>query len=75
MVSFDGKYITSYLMRIVTLAMYVNIYEIFTYEINSQTVDLENVVKEKKKNGTFTIPLEMFDSALFNYSEFSHQAT
>ena len=47
----------------------------FTYQINSQTVDLEYVVKEKKKNETFTIPLEMFDSVLFNFSEFSHQAT
>ena len=68
--SFSGvirwKYIASYL---ITLTISVDIFKIFTNQINSQNFDLENMVKVNKKNGTFAIPLEIFDSYTVKLSE------
>ena len=52
-----------------TMAKSVKIYELFTNQINSQTFEIENIVKVKK-NEIFAILLEMFDSVSLNFLEF-----
>ena len=60
----ESPNITSYLMTRVMFDLFLAIYEIFQHQIKCPKFDLENEWSRsmKRKNGTFVIQPELFDS-------------
>ena len=63
MATFDGKYLTFYLMAVAKFALFLTIYQIIANQGKCQKFTTKIKVKVKeKKNGTYAIRKEMFES-------------